>query len=83
MSGKKLNVFAHGHLGYSGDLSGSTLETDGREYQRGDRVICLKNDPRIGVLNGDLASAINVDPKKGTLTIQLDREPEPRLLPAW
>lgn len=25
----------------------------------------------------------HVDPKKGTLTIQLDREPEPTLLPAW
>lgn len=46
-------------------------------------MICLKNDPRLGVLNGDLATAIHVDPKTGTLTIQLDREPEPRLLPAW
>ncbi|HEX6221193.1 MAG TPA: hypothetical protein VF115_08880, partial [Acidimicrobiia bacterium] len=34
-----------------------------------------------GVLNGDLATAIHVDPKTGTLTIQLDRDPEPRSLP--
>lgn len=77
---KQLNVLARGHLANSGDLSGPTLETDGREYQRGDRVICLKNDPRLGVLNGDLATAIHVDPKKGTLTIQLDRDPETRIL---
>jgi conjugative relaxase-like TrwC/TraI family protein len=80
---KRLNVLARGHLANSGYLSGSTLEAVGRGYQRGDRVICVKNDPRLGVLNGDLATAINVDPKRGTLTIQLDREPEPRVLPAW
>jgi conjugative relaxase-like TrwC/TraI family protein len=78
---KQLNVFARGHLANSGHLTGSTLEAGGREYQRGDRVICLKNDPRLGVLNGDLATAIHVDPKTGTLTIQLDRDPEPRSLP--
>jgi len=78
---KQLNVFARGHLANSGHLTGSTLEAGGREYQRGDRVICLKNDPRLGVLNGDLATAIRVDPKTGTLTIQLDRDPEPRSLP--
>jgi conjugative relaxase-like TrwC/TraI family protein len=80
---RQLNVLARGHLANSGDLSGPTLEVDGREYQGGDRVICLKNDPRLGVLNGDLATAIHVDLKTGALTIQLDREPEPRPLPAW
>lgn len=78
---KQLNVLARGHLANYGDLTGPTLETDGRDYQRGDRVICLKNDPRLAILNGDLATAIHVDPKRSTLTIQLDREPEPRLLP--
>lgn len=80
---KQLNIFARGHLANSEALSGPTLEADGLEYQRGGRVICLKNDPRLGILNGDLATAIHVDPKTGTLTIQLDRESEPRLLPAW
>ncbi|HZD22776.1 MAG TPA: MobF family relaxase, partial [Acidimicrobiia bacterium] len=78
---KLLNVLARGHLANSGDLSGPTLEADGREYQRGDRVICLRNDPKLGVLNGDLATAIDVDPKTRTLTIQLDRDPETRVLP--
>jgi conjugative relaxase-like TrwC/TraI family protein len=78
---KQLNALARGHLANSGDLSGPTLVADGREYQRGDRVICLKNDPRLGVLNGDLATAIHFDPRTGTLTIQLDRDPEPRTLP--
>jgi conjugative relaxase-like TrwC/TraI family protein len=80
---KQLNALARGHLANAGDLSGPTLEAEGHGYQRGDRVICLRNDPRLGVLNGDLATAINVDRKRGTLTIQLDREPEPRFLPAW
>jgi hypothetical protein len=78
---KQLNALARGHLANAGHISGPTLEADGREYQRGDRVICLKNDPRLGVLNGDLATAIHVDPKTGTLTIRLDRDPEPRSLP--
>jgi conjugative relaxase-like TrwC/TraI family protein len=77
----QLNALARGHLANAGHISGPTLEADGREYQRGDRVICLKNDPRLGVLNGDLATAIQVDPKTGTLTIRLDRDPEPRSLP--
>lgn len=78
---KQLNALARGNLANSGHLSGPTLEVDGRGYQRGDRVICLKNDPRLGVLNGDLATAIHVDAKTGTLTIRLDRDPEPRSLP--
>lgn len=78
---KQLNTLARGHLANCGDLSGPTLEAEGRAYQRGDRVICLKNDPRLGVLNGDLGTAIHVDPKTGTLTIRLDRDPEPRCLP--
>jgi ATP-dependent exoDNAse (exonuclease V) alpha subunit len=78
---KQLNALARGHLANSGDLSGPTLVAEGREYKRGDRVICLKNDPRLGVLNGDLATVIHVDPKTATLTIRLDRDPEPRSLP--
>jgi conjugative relaxase-like TrwC/TraI family protein len=78
---KQLNVFARGHLANSGHLTGPALEVDGREYQRGDRVICLKNDPRLGVLNGDLATVVNVDRKKGTLNVHLDRDSEPRSLP--
>jgi conjugative relaxase-like TrwC/TraI family protein len=78
---RQLNELARNHLVNSGHLTGSTLEAGGREYQRGDRVICRRNDPGLGVLNGDLATVIGVDSAAGALTVSLDREPEPRSLP--
>jgi hypothetical protein len=35
------------------------------------------------VLNGDLATIVSVDPDHGTLTVQLDRDPETHNLPVW
>jgi conjugative relaxase-like TrwC/TraI family protein len=78
---RQLNELARSHLVNSGHLTGSILEAGGREYQQGDRVICLRNDPGLGVLNGDLATVISVDSVAGALTVCLDREPEPRSLP--
>jgi ATP-dependent exoDNAse (exonuclease V) alpha subunit len=46
-------------------------------------VVCLKNRPRLGVLNGDLATITTVDPDRQTLTITLDRNQEVRNLPSW
>jgi len=59
------------------------LKADDREYQAGDRILCLKNQSRVGVLNGDLATVSSVDLDKGALTVRLDRHPEPTHLPAW
>ncbi|HEX9643451.1 MAG TPA: Ti-type conjugative transfer relaxase TraA, partial [Acidimicrobiia bacterium] len=56
---------------------------DGRQYQAGDRVLCQKNNPRIGVLNGDLGTVAAIDPEAGALTVRLDRHAEPVQLPGW
>ncbi|MDH3399039.1 MAG: hypothetical protein OEM81_14605, partial [Acidimicrobiia bacterium] len=42
-----------------------------------------KNQTRLGVLNGDLATVVSVDPDHGTITVRLDRDPETRDLPVW
>ena len=52
-------------------------------FQAGDRILCRKNQNRLGVLNGDLATVVSVDPDHGTLTVRLDRDPETRDLPVW
>ncbi len=39
-----LNDLARDHLANTGHLDGPTLRVGGREYQCGDRVICLQND---------------------------------------
>lgn len=77
----ELNELARSQLARSGRLSGPTLRANGREYQCGDRVICLANDRGLGVLNGDLATVVSVD--RQTLTVRLDRDPETRNLDAW
>ncbi|MGH8874708.1 MAG: MobF family relaxase, partial [Acidimicrobiia bacterium] len=79
----RLNHLARNHLAGAGHLHGPTIQAGGREYQAGDRVICLRNNPRLGVLNGDIATVIVADPEKRTLTVHLDREPETRDLPGW
>lgn len=77
----QLNELARRNLADSGALTGSTMEAGGRDYQVGDRVICLKNDPRLGILNGDLATVVAVDSDAGTLTVRLDRDSEPKAIP--
>ena len=52
-------------------------------FQAGDRILCRQNQNRLGVLNGDLATVVSVDPDHGTLTVRLDRDPETRDLPVW
>lgn len=70
---RDLNRLARDHLSRSGQLTGATLEAGGHDYQRGDRVICLRNDVGLGVLNGDLATVTFVDFSAGSITIRLDR----------
>jgi hypothetical protein len=77
----ELNQRARTHLTASNRLHGPTLETGERTFQAGDRILCRKNQTRLGVLNGDLATVVSVDSDHGTLTVQLDRDPETRNLP--
>jgi hypothetical protein len=52
-----------------------------REFRAGDRVVCRRNDPALGVRNGTRASVRAVDPMLGIITLQVDGGPA-RQLPA-
>ncbi|MDF1597158.1 MAG: MobF family relaxase [Acidimicrobiia bacterium] len=79
----ELNERARTQLAASNRLHGPALEVGERVFQAGDRILCRQNQTRLGVLNGDLATVVSADPNHGTLTVQLDRDPETRNLPAW
>jgi hypothetical protein len=79
----ELNQRARTHLAASGRLSGPTVAGGERTYQAGDRILCRKNQTRLRVLNGDLATVTSVDQERNRLTVRLDRDPETRDLPAW
>jgi hypothetical protein len=79
----ELNQQARTHLAASNRLHGPTLETADRIFQAGDRILCRKNQTRLGVLNGDLATVVSVDPDHGMLSVRLDRDSETRELPVW
>ncbi len=67
----------------SNRLHGPALEAGERVFQAGDRILCRQNQTRLGVLNGDLATVVNVDQERKSLTVRLDRDPETRDLPVW
>jgi conjugative relaxase-like TrwC/TraI family protein len=78
-----LNELARSHIAASGALDGPVLQTADRVFQIGDRTLCLTNRSRLGVLNGDLATVVSVDPGQRSLTVRLDRDLETRELPDW
>jgi Ti-type conjugative transfer relaxase TraA len=51
-----LNELARTQLRRSGQLGPELLEVAGRGFALGDRVLCLRNDRRLGVLNGTIAT---------------------------
>jgi len=79
----ELNQQARTHLAASNRLNGPTLDIRERTYQAGDRILCHKNQSRLRVLNGDLATVTEVDQDRRSLTVRLDRDPETRDLPDW
>ncbi|HDH26206.1 MAG TPA: hypothetical protein ENH00_08450, partial [Actinobacteria bacterium] len=79
----ELNRRARALIAEAGLLAGPALNAHGREYQTGDRVVCLKNRSRLGVLNGDLATVTGVDTDRRTITIRLDREGRMVRVPHW
>lgn len=79
----ELNQRARGLVAEAGLLEGPALRAHGREFQGGDRVVCLKNRSRLGVLNGDLATVTTVETERRTVTIQLDRTSQPVTVPHW
>ena len=79
----QLNRQARTVVGADGRLTGPALTVDDREFQRGDRIVCLKNRARLGVLNGDLGTVASVDADRRTITLQLDRTQQHVAIPAW
>lgn len=78
-----LNQAARQRMTAMGRLTGPTLTVGDLQLQAGDRVLCLKNQRRVGVLNGDLATITSLDPANKTVTVRLDRADQTRTLPAW
>ena len=68
-----LNARARSHRQTAGELTGPTLELDGRPYQAGDRVMTLRNQRRLGVRNGTFATVTAVDTEQRALTIRTDQ----------
>jgi conjugative relaxase-like TrwC/TraI family protein len=54
----ELNALARTALNRRGLLGSVVAETGGRDFALGDRVVCLRNDRRIGVLNGTRATVV-------------------------
>lgn len=79
----QLNLRARALIAQAGLLQGPTVDAGNRLFQNGDRVVCLKNRSRLGVLNGDLATITAVDTERRTITLQLDRNDHPVTVPHW
>ena len=79
----ELNRRARNRIAAAGLLHGPALTVGDREFQVGDRVVCLKNKPRPGVLNGDLATITDFDPQRRSVTLRLDRTDRPVTVPHW
>jgi hypothetical protein len=54
------------------ELRGPNLDVAGRTFQAGDRVLCLRNDRRLGVHNGTLATVTALDVEQRVVTIRTD-----------
>jgi hypothetical protein len=79
----QLNQRARNLIAEAGLLDGPALEVDDRVFQAGDRVVCLKNRSRLGVLNGDLATVTAIDDQRRAVTLRLDRDEQPVTVPGW
>jgi len=79
----QLNQQARARLAQDGLLTGPAVVGADRTFQTGDRVVCLKNRSRVGVLNGDLGSVIAVDTDQRTVTVRLDRTGHLVTIPSW
>jgi hypothetical protein len=65
-----LNELARAKAVEDGRVHGPALTVAGKEYQAGDRVICLANDRRAAVSNGTRGVVTGVDVERGTLTLE-------------
>ncbi len=68
-----LNGRARAYMQEAGLLTGPELEINGRPFQAGDHIVCLRNNRRLGINNGTRATATNVDPDQHTIEIHTTR----------
>ena len=68
---RDLNDGARELLKVEGRLGGDELEAGGRAFTEGDEVIGLRNDRKLGILNGQRGTVRQVDRVRHTLTIVL------------
>jgi hypothetical protein len=78
-----LNQRARSLLAAAHRVHGPALETGEMVFQTGDRILCRRNQSRLGVLNGDLATVTSVDPDNRSLAVRLDRGQEDCEIPGW
>lgn len=68
-----LNHRARARMLTAGRLTGPTLQAGDLELQVGDRIVCLRNERRIGVVNGTRATVTDIDPARRAVRITDDR----------
>ncbi len=65
-----LNDRARTLLRLHGQLGEPILRLDDHEYAAGDTVVALRNDYRVGILNGDRATVRSLDPDGLTISLR-------------
>jgi len=79
----QLNKRARSLIADAGLLQGPALNVNDRVFQTGERVVCLKNRSRLGVLNGDFATVTAIDIERRAVTLRLDRNDRSVTVPHW
>lgn len=69
-----LNARARVTMTAAGRLGADTLTVGGRDFAVGDEIVCLRNDRRLGVLNGTRGhvAALNLDRREVTIATSHD-----------
>jgi conjugative relaxase-like TrwC/TraI family protein len=69
----ELNHRARAAMLTAGRLTGPALHAGGHELRVGDRIICLRNAPKLGVVNGTRATLTRIHPAARTVEAVDDR----------
>ncbi len=77
-----LNARARQRRMAAGQLGGAELVADERAFAAGEQVVCLRNDRRLGVVNGTLATVVEVRSDDRSVVVETNDEAR-RELPAW
>ncbi|WP_157041869.1 MobF family relaxase [Nitriliruptor alkaliphilus] len=64
-------------------LTGPPLHSGGQSFQTGDRIVCLRNHPRLGVVNGTRATITAIDPTRRTIHATDDHDNHLQLPPDY